>query len=443
MVDSVKILDISKITIGERFRKDLGDISSLTDSIKEKGILQPVTVNQDFILLAGGRRIAAAIAAGLTKIPALIRDQTKMEFASIDLREVELIENVFRKDFSWDEHAKLVAEIDKLCREKDIDWSVRKTAQLLGHTHPMNVSRSLQLADALQVMPELANCRTQDDAIKLIKQVEEDAITAELRRRQETRVQEAIITGGSDKYMADFITLAKTNYRIGDAIIEMKALSAGAGNLHLIEVDPPYGIELNEQKKGDSATTYKEVPRDEYAEFLRDVAEQTFRIAGSTCWMIWWFGPTHHQLVLTTLRAAGWLVDEIPAIWSKGHGQTLSPENYFARAYEPFFLCKKGMPGMAKRGRANVFDFSPVAGTKKYHPTERPVELIEHLIETLVGINSHVMIPFLGSGASLRACYNMGCTGWGYDLNPEYRDKFLLAVEEDVRKLDAEAGEEE
>jgi len=433
MSDSVKIIDLKKITIGERFRKDLGDINQLIESVKEKGILQPITVNQDFVLLAGGRRVAAAHAAGLSKIPALIRDQSSMEFASIDLREVELIENVFRKDFSWEEHASLIAEIDSMCRAKHLDWSVRKTAKLLGESHPMNVSRSLQLAEALQVMPELAQCKTQDEAIKFIKHVEEDAIMTELRRRQDDRITSATTNG--DRYIADFITLAKTNYHIGDAITAMKALPAGAGNLHLIEVDPPYGIELNEQKRGDSAATYKEVPRNEYAIFLKEVAEQTFRIAPTNCWMVWWFGPTHHQLVLTTLREAGWIVDEIPAIWNKGYGQTMSPENYFARAYEPFFLCKKGAPGMAKRGRSNVFNYTPVAGVKKYHPTERPVELIEDIIETLVGINSHILIPFLGSGASLRACYNTGGTGWGYDLNPEYRDKFLLAVEADVRKL--------
>ena len=52
-------------------------------------------------LLAGGRRMAAATMAELKKIPALIRDQSAMDNAAIDLREVELIENIFRKDFTW------------------------------------------------------------------------------------------------------------------------------------------------------------------------------------------------------------------------------------------------------------------------------------------------------------------------------------------------------
>jgi len=432
MSDKLKTLNIDSIILDERYRKDLGDISGLTESIKEKGVLQPVTVNQDMVLLAGGRRVTAAKAAGLTKIPALVRDQTSMEYATIDTREVELIENAFRKDFTWDEQALLVAEIDRMCREKNQDWSARKTATLLGHNHAMNVSRSLKLAEALVELPELSKCKTQDEAIKVLDKIEESAITAELRRRQEKT---------QDSGLRDVLKLAKGHYHIGDALVEMAALPAGSGTLHFIEVDPPYGIELNEQKKmgGNKAETYEEVSRDAYPEFLQKVANETFRIAPSDCWMVWWFGPTHHQLVLTTLRAAGWIVDEIPCIWNKGHGQTMQPELYLARSYEPFFTCRKGRPALNKRGRSNVFDFAPVSANKKYHPTERPVELIEEILDTFVGIGSRILVPFLGSGATLRAMYNMGSTGWGYDLNPEYKDKFLLAVQADTEKLNKDS----
>jgi len=430
MDNTLLFIPLDNITIGDRYRNILPtspDILDLADSIRDKGVLQPITVNQDYQLLAGGRRVAAARLAGLTQIPAMVRYQDNTD-APVDSREVELIENVFRKDFAWDEQAKLIAEIDRLCKSKNQDWSLRKTAKLLGHSHPMNVSRSLQLADALEDMPELAKCATQDDALKTLKKFEEAVVTAELRRRQEVT---------KDTGLKNVLELAKSNYKIGDALEEMKALPNGAGNIHFIEVDPPYGIDLPEQKNrtGERPTTYKEVPRTEYADFLQTVAEQTYRLASSNCWMVFWFGPTHHTIVLQALREAKWEVDDIPGIWAKGHGQTLSPETYLARAYEPFFICRKGRPALNKRGRPNVFIFEPVAPSRKYHPTERPVALIEELIDTFVGINSHVLVPFLGSGATLRAMYNMGCTGWGYDLNPEYKDKFLLAVQEDTEKL--------
>jgi ParB-like chromosome segregation protein Spo0J len=56
----------------------------------------------------------------------------KTDGGAIDAREIELIENIFRKDFTWQEETNLVAEIDRLYREKNIEWSGRKTAQIIN-----------------------------------------------------------------------------------------------------------------------------------------------------------------------------------------------------------------------------------------------------------------------------------------------------------------------
>jgi len=52
----VKIADIK---IGNRFRKDLGDIKTLAGCIQEIGLLQPIVVNQDNELIAGQRRLVS------------------------------------------------------------------------------------------------------------------------------------------------------------------------------------------------------------------------------------------------------------------------------------------------------------------------------------------------------------------------------------------------
>jgi DNA modification methylase len=212
------------------------------------------------------------------------------------------------------------------------------------------------------------------------------------------------------------------------------------GNIQIIECDPPYGIDLNDQKASKSSVdsnvhSYEEVPRESYPAFLATLTKELYRVAGKDCWLVFWFGPTWHQLVLDCLRDAGWVVDEIPAVWTKNQGQTLQPEYYFARAYEPFFLCRKGKPVMVERGRLNVFNFAGVPGKAKYHPTQRPTELIKEIFTTLGAGRQHVFVPFLGSGATLLTCYELGYDGFGFDLNPEYKDKFLLAVEDQTRKL--------
>jgi hypothetical protein len=63
---------VADITIGNRYRKDLGDIASLAASMKEVGLLQPIVLNSKLGLILGARRIEAAKLLGWQSIPAAI-----------------------------------------------------------------------------------------------------------------------------------------------------------------------------------------------------------------------------------------------------------------------------------------------------------------------------------------------------------------------------------
>lgn len=429
---TVKILNIADVKWDKRYREEFGDLEDLAASMKEKGVIQPITVSTEMKLLAGERRIRAATMAGLTKIPALVR---KVD-GEIDAREIELIENVFRKDFTWPEESALIQEIDRLYRTKNLDWSGRKTAQLLNKG-VASVSRALQLARAVEVMPELAEMKTADEALKMVKKLEESHIVKELRSRQTDPNNLSL-----DKGIKAMLDRANHNYIVGDTFKGLAELRSN-GVVQVIECDPPYGINLTVNKRSKESVTsnvhsYNEVPAEEYGKFLERLAKELFRVAGPHCWLIFWFGPTWHHEAIEALRGADWLVDDIPGIWVKRHGQTMQPELYLARGYEPFFICRKGQPALIKRGRLNVFDFPGVQGTVKYHPTERPVPLIEALLETFAVPRSTVLVPFLGSGATIRAAYNLGMNVFGFDISPEYKDKLMLALEEDAKKLNVE-----
>lgn len=441
---TLKQVKVADIKIGERFRKDFSDDADFIESVREKGILQPITLSKDLTLLAGERRLRAAIAVGLEKIPALLREVTD----EIDLREIELIENLHRKNFTWQEQVMLVQRIDSLYKEKNQDWSGRKTAVFLGKS-AMDVSRSLKMANALQVIPELAKHTTASDAFKMLNKFEENAITAELLSRQNARVAAAVL--GKQKTAEDGTvyftapTDAKTvrllqadrDYRIGSTFDESYAKA------DIIECDPPYGIDLvgvkgSKDSVDSNVHGYQEVDADDYQAFLTQLSVRLFESANDNCWLIFWFGHTWHYEVRESLKNAGWKVDDIPAIWQKMNGQTLQPELYLARCYEPFFLCRKGNPVLAKRGVSNVFDCLGEDPRLKYHPTQRPTILIKKILETVGLPGQTVFVPFLGSGTTLRVCYEVGMNGFGYDINPGYKDKFMLAVEQDFNRLEAE-----
>src|SRR5881275_1104616 len=110
-------------------------LAELADSIKARGLLQPIIVRRvesGYQLLAGERRFRAAQLAGLDKLPALIR-------AADDPLEVALIENLQREDLSPLEEAEGLA----LLIERH-GYSHREVAELLGKSRPY-VSNTLAL----------------------------------------------------------------------------------------------------------------------------------------------------------------------------------------------------------------------------------------------------------------------------------------------------------
>ena len=86
-------------------RKDLGDLQGLTDSVREKGVLEPLLVrflpeSGKYMIISGERRYLAARAAGLYELPCIEKDVDDAETL-----EMALIENLQRKDLTPFEEA--------------------------------------------------------------------------------------------------------------------------------------------------------------------------------------------------------------------------------------------------------------------------------------------------------------------------------------------------
>ena len=67
-----EVAHIADIKIGQRHRKDMGDIPGLAASIEAIGLLHPIIVTPDRTLLAGRRRLEACRLLGWVEIPATV-----------------------------------------------------------------------------------------------------------------------------------------------------------------------------------------------------------------------------------------------------------------------------------------------------------------------------------------------------------------------------------
>jgi len=90
------LVQIKDIKIKKRVRKDLGNLEDLKDSMRIYGLMNPITLNSRYELIAGERRLQSAIQLGWTSINANIIDN----LTEVDQLEMEIEENNQRKEFT-------------------------------------------------------------------------------------------------------------------------------------------------------------------------------------------------------------------------------------------------------------------------------------------------------------------------------------------------------
>lgn len=93
------LVPIKDIKIKKRVRKDLGNLDDLKESLRTYGLLNPITLNSKYELIAGERRLQSAIQLGWTNINANIVDN----LSEIEQLEMEIEENNQRKEFTDEE----------------------------------------------------------------------------------------------------------------------------------------------------------------------------------------------------------------------------------------------------------------------------------------------------------------------------------------------------
>ena len=125
---------------------DEKDLDELANSIREHGIIQPLIVSpgegENYILIAGERRLKAARQVGLRTVPAIVRQASDRE-----LLELALIENIQRAELNPLEEADAYRQLTD-----DFGLSHEEVARRVGKSRPAvtNTLRLLQLSDTVK-----------------------------------------------------------------------------------------------------------------------------------------------------------------------------------------------------------------------------------------------------------------------------------------------------
>jgi ParB/RepB/Spo0J family partition protein len=405
-VDEKSIFELDPVEIKVnkelgRQRKDLGEINKMIESIKTFGQLQPVVINRNNELIAGGRRLAACMMGGF-KVKVCYKDTID----PLTMREMELEENIQRKALTPSEEVLAVAELVELKQKihgvkapnREGGFSQADAAEILGKSRT-SVVEDIKLAEAIKMFPELRTCATKNDIKKAVKSME----------RAKTQVEALSTYEETIKKCEEFILVNRdaVNYLagIGDATVD------------LFFSDPPYGLNIHSLamtvggETGGSITTTntKYDDSEDYVKTLLErFATESFRVTNDAGYAYIFCAPSHFAWLSAQMAKAGWLVAPRPVVWIKREsGQNNQPEKWFSSAYEFILFARKSNSVLVLQGRPDWIQCDPVLPSERVHQAEKPIALCKELIARTCLPSNYVLDPCMGSGAIVEAAVDM------------------------------------
>ena len=414
-------VDVVKIADG-RYRKEMGDVESLAESIKTVGQLVPIIVSDDMTLIAGERRLRAHKLLEKPTIRAVVETRE-----DINKQIIEILENLERKDFTWQEQVMAIEDLHMMMKAvQGSRWSMRKTAEKIGLSKS-GVITDLDLAQALKEAPDMfERCDTKKKALKALQKYKIDETMAEITlRRSKT----------------DYGKSAKNHVFLGDCLNLIDKLPDHIVNA--VISDPFYGIDIDKSKKFNTDETNIPHIYDDSEKLYKDtmsvLISKLDRVMAKDSWVVFFCAIQHYYWLHEQLSKSGFHPDIIPAIWYKTgtSGQTNQPNTLFGRVYEPFIYAKRGDATLIKAGQPNVLQFPVVHSMNKDHPVEKPVSLLEEVIGRFC-LPGHVILdPMCGSGSTLVAGIKRGCNPIGFELQEVNYNISINNVSEVLKMKDA------
>jgi len=408
------------------------DLIDLANSIAGKRLIHaPVfrlTEKGGLELVAGERRLRAItrLAAAGTSFkyeetlipPGQIPYTLISELDALTLKEIELEENVIRRDLPWQDYVAATAELDALRAAQ---------AALRGETHTLRDTAS-EIAGKRAEGSEITKV---SDALLVAKHLDDPEVQKAKNTKQALKVIRQKAEAAHRAVLAEQFDLTQTPHTLINADARDFAAGLSDGICDVILTDPPYGVEAD--NFGSMASVRHEYEDSwEYAHALyKMIAVQGYRITK----------PQAHAYVFCDIRffdkiafeftLAGWEVWPTPMFWNKLNGMLPRPEHGPRRTYEAILYAIKGGKPVVRVG-SDVLTYPQVMN--KTHGAQKPVALYTDLLSRSVVPGNTVIDFCVGSGTIFPAANQLKLVAWGCErVEAYYHDAVTrLNSKEDV-----------
>lgn len=444
---SFRSFPISSIIVApDRQRKELTGIPELAESIRSLGLIHPVVVTPEGVLVAGERRLRAHEELGLTHITVQFTTDLPRE----ELEAIELEENVKRKALHWRDEVAAVVRLHELKLANDPEWTQGDTASLLS------ISRAV-----------LSNYLTLDSFVKageplvLAADTYSTALNICLRKKQraESEEEDSVEAAFEEAFSGPVSVNPLPQRKAADAsspelplpVAKQKpipylntdfrawALAKGwtGPKFNFIHCDFPYGINFDKHNGGATGLLggYEDTP-ELYQSCIAALAScMEDRVAESAHLMFWL--SARLEIVhasLGALEAMGWKINPVPLIWHRSDNAGILPDSQRGprQIYE---VCLFGSRGERKIVQP-VSNLYPHPKTKEVHSSEKPRPMLQHFFRMFVDESTIMLDPTMGSGNSILAAEEAGAKHvLGLEVNKEIFDN-AVAYRNRVKRVD-------
>ena len=451
MTDETKRIAIDLISINReaRQRKKI-DTKKLEESIASRGLIQPIIVDRDLVLVAGERRLTACKNLGHEDI--LCRFIEDLD--PIEREIIELEENTQRSDLTWQEHVRATKRIHELyCQLSPEGWTQEQTSKSLNCTAAL-VSMHITVAKALEEEnKQVMEASGIAGAINILGRAKQRTMGQQLAELIEVTnempgLSSEELAGLSSKSVSEFqseltgeipllefaqqgeLFTLKPSLRLVSVAPEVLqqsfldwAPSYEGQAFNLIHCDFPYGVNLFDGSIGRGAEPQAgyEDTKEVFFDLLRCFCQNLPKFASLSCHIMFWYSEKHGQQMRQMFSELAPQIkwQDFPLVWFKSDnaGIIADPRRNPRHVYE---TCLMGSIGDRNVVRSTGDAYSSPSD-RSLHPSAKPEPMLRHFMQMLVDGSTRMLDPTCGGGSSLKAADSLGAeTVLGLEIDPKH-----------------------
>lgn len=460
----IEVLPLEAIIPGTRLRQDYGDIPGMMASLRQYGQLQPIGVDHSNRIIFGGRRYFSLVA--LKECGELdkqgkpfthIRIVRRECLNEMDLREMELEENLQRKEMTWQEKTMGILEIHQLkCKHSALQgtqWTNAMTSMIVG-VNRQRVDQVLPVARMMQsdVNSPLWTCPDFNAATRMMLDLRAEAgkrllarsltaggsaakgITLSANTQITPSSAGGLLSGlGTSAHLApgalqipslDHASAGHQSMQVEKVRINLADIvhlgdcrehmrQCGEGVVDHIITDPPYGIDMSMlQQDGtgmDVSQTVNEHGVEENEKLLAEFIFLAYKCLRPKGFLVMFCDEMRFKWLYDLGIAAGFAVQRWSAVWCKAQAMNQAAGYNFTKATENAIIMRKQGAVLAAHQPLNWKMITKTAEDKLFdHPFAKPFELWKWMVEAVSQPGQEIWDTFAGSHSGPCAMIKLG-----------------------------------